>query len=89
MEKELWLSERVKSGLRDFWLDNAPRSGRPAETDSHQSETWTENNQRSTVQEIANTLKISKSIKLLMKMKNVSVFPEESSMDLVLSPFEL
>ena len=58
----------------DFVLDDAPRSGRPVEADSDQIETLTKNNQRSTMQEIANILKISKSIKVLVKMKNVCLF---------------
>ena len=53
-------------------LDDAPLSGRPAEVDSDQIETLTENNQCYTMREIANILKISKSIQLLVKMKNVS-----------------
>ena len=47
---------------RNFLLDNAPRLGRPVEVDSNQTETLTENNQRYTMQEIANILKIPKSI---------------------------
>ena len=45
----------------DFSLDDAPRSGRPVEVDSDQIETFIENNQRDTTQEIADVLKISKS----------------------------
>ena len=56
----------------DFLLDDAPRSGRPAEVDSEQIETLMENNQCSTTGETANILKISKRIKLLVKMKNTS-----------------
>ena len=55
-----------------FSLDNAPQSGRPVEVDSNQIKTLTENNQYYTMQEIAGILKIPKSIKLLVKMKNVS-----------------
>ena len=44
----------------------------PAKVDSDQIETLIENNQHYTMWEIANILKISKSIKLLVKMKNVS-----------------
>ena len=44
-----------------FSLDDAPRSGRPVEVDSDQIETLIENNQRYTMQEIADILKISKS----------------------------
>ena len=53
----------------DFSLDDAPQSGGPVEVDSNQIETLIENNQYYTTQEIANILKISKSIKLLVKMK--------------------
>ena len=53
-------------------LDDAPNSGRPVEVDSNEIETLIENNQCYTTQEIADILKISKSIKLLVKMKNVS-----------------
>ena len=62
----------TKSHAGDFLLDNAPRSGRPVEIDSHQIETLIENNQRYATQEIADILKISESIKLLLTMKNVS-----------------
>ena len=57
----------------DLSLDDAPQSGRPAKVGSDQIETFIENNQHYTVQEIADTLKMSKSIKLLMKMKNLSL----------------
>ena len=57
----------------DFSLDDAPRSGRPVGVDSNQMETLIENGQRYTMREIADILKISKSIKLLVKMKNVSL----------------
>ena len=56
----------------DFLLDDAPWSGRPFEVDSDQTETFTENKQHYTVWEIADILKISKSIKLLVKVKHVS-----------------
>ena len=55
----------------DFLLDNAPWSGRPVEVDSNQIKTLIENNQCYTTWEIANILKIFKSVQLL-KMKNVS-----------------
>ena len=51
----------------DFSLDNAPRSGRPVGVDSNQMETLTEDGQRYTMWEIADILKISKSIKLFVK----------------------
>ena len=53
----------------DFWLDSVSPSGRPVGVDSNQTETLTENNQCYTMQEIADILNISKSIKLLVKMK--------------------
>ena len=56
----------------DFLLDDAPQSGRPVEVDSDQINTLIENNQHYTTREIANILKISKSIELFVKMKNVS-----------------
>ena len=56
----------------DFSLDDAPRLGKPVEVDSDQIKTFIETNQYSAMQEIADILKISKSIKLLVKMKNVS-----------------
>ena len=56
----------------NFLLDDVPQSGRPLEVDRDQIKTLTENNQRSTTREIANILRIPKSIKLLVKMKNVS-----------------
>ena len=58
----------------DFSLYDAPLSGRPAKVDSDQIDI--ENNQQYTTQERANILK--KSIKLLVKMKNVSYFMEKT-----------
>ena len=51
---------------------NASWSGRPGEVDRDQMETLTESNQHYNKHEIANMLKLSKSIKLLVKIKNVS-----------------
>ena len=62
----------MKFRAGDSSLDDAPRSGRPVEVDNDQIKTLTENNQYYTMWEIVNILKISKSIKLLVKMKNVS-----------------
>ena len=56
----------------DFLLDDAPQSGRPVEVGSCQIETLIENNEHYTMWEITDILKISKSMKLLVKMKNVS-----------------
>ena len=57
----------------DFSLEDAPRSGGPVEVDSNQIKTLIENNQCYTRQKIADVLKISKSIKVLVKMKNASL----------------
>ena len=56
----------------DVSLDVSPWLDRSAEVDSDQIETITEENQCYSTWETANILKISKSIKLLVKMKNVS-----------------
>ena len=61
----------MKFHAGDFSLDRGPKLGRPVEVDSDQIETLIENNQHHTTQEIANILKISKSINLLVKTKNV------------------
>ena len=53
-------------------LEDAPQLGRPAEVDCDQIETGIENNPHHTMQEIADVLKIAKSIKLLVKIKNAS-----------------
>ena len=54
--------------------------GRPVEVDKNKIETLTENNQYYATQRTADILKISnfKSIKLLLKMKNVSYFTEKT-----------
>ena len=62
----------AKFGAGDFSLDDATQSGRPVKVDGDQIETLSENNQHYTMWKIADILKISKSIKLLVKMKNVS-----------------
>ena len=62
----------VKFPAGDVSLDDAPWLGRPVEVGSNKIEPLIENNQHYTTQEIANILKISKSIQLLVKMKNVS-----------------
>ena len=59
-------------------LDDAPWLGRPVEVDSDQIETLIENNQCDTMWERADIFKISKSIKLFMKMKNLSYFIEKT-----------
>ena len=62
----------VKFHAGDFSLDDAPWLGRPVELYSNQMETLTENNQHYTMWEIVDILKTSKSVKFLVKMKNVS-----------------
>ena len=64
----------AKFPARDFSLDDVLSSGGPVEVDSDQIKTLTENNGHYIMQEIAHILKISKSIQLLIKMKNVSLF---------------
>ena len=76
----------VKSGLQSFILeifslDEAERLGRPVQVDRDQIKTLTENNQCYTRQEIADILKTSKSIKLLVKIKNVSFILWEKNTD--------
>ena len=61
----------VKFYARDSSLDDTPWSDRPVEVDNDQMKTLIENDQCSTTWEIANILKTLKSIKLLVKMKNV------------------
>ena len=62
----------VKFHAGDFSLDNAAQPCKPGEVNNDQIETLIENNQCSTTWEIADIPQISKSIKLLVKMKNVS-----------------
>ena len=54
-----------------FSMDDDPRLGGPGEVDREQIKTLIEDNQCYTMREIANVFKISKSIKLLVKVKNV------------------
>ena len=51
----------MKFHAGDFSLDVAPQSCRPVEVDSDQIETFIENSQHYTTQEIADILKVSKS----------------------------
>ena len=83
MEKVLWLIECVKSGLWSFVLEISPCTmlygqwGRPVEVVSNQIETLR------TIKVLpcrrsAHILRISKSIKLLVKVKNVFCFMEKN-----------
>ena len=64
----------VKFRTGDFSLGDALQSGRPVEVDSDQIKTVIENNQHYTTWQIGDTLKLSKSIKLLVKMKMCLLF---------------
>ena len=70
----------VKSSLW-FLAGSCVIVGRPVEGDSNQTETLTENNQHYITQEIADILKISKSIKLLVKMKNCVFYFTEKNLN--------
>ena len=50
----------MKFHAGEFFLGDAPQSGRPVEVDSDQIKMLIENNQHYTTQEIADILKISK-----------------------------
>ena len=74
----------------DFSLDDAAWLGRPVEVDSDQTETLIEKNQHSTMQAIADILEIFKSIKLLVKTKNMSfILWKKKHMDSLVSPVYL
>ena len=61
-----WMCQKwfVKFCAGDLPLGDAPQLGRPVEVDSNQIKTLIKNNQRYTMWEIADILKISKSIKI-------------------------
>ena len=63
----------VKFRAGDFSLDNAPWSGRQIEVDRDEIETLFENIQRYTMWETADTLKISKPMKLSAKIGQPSI----------------
>ena len=69
----------AKFCARDFSLDNVPQSDRPVEVDRDQIETLIENNQSYTIREIADTLKISKSIVIGENKKCVFYFTEKNT----------
>ena len=75
----------VKFHAGDFLLEDTPQSGRPVEVDSEQIETLIENSQHYTTQEIADVLGISNSIKLLVKIKSVSLFYGKNHMNVLTS----
>ena len=74
-------TEHVTGGLRSFVLEVSRWMGKPFGVDSDQIETFTENNQHYTTWDIANILKIPKSIKLLVKIKICILFYEKTYMD--------
>ena len=76
----------AKFSVRALSLNDFPRSGRWVEVDSDQIKTLIENNQNYTTQEIADILKISKSIKLLVKKKNVSFILQKKQTNLLANP---
>ena len=82
---QMWF---VKFCAGDFLLDNAPQSGRPVGVDSNPINII-ENNQCYAMWEIADTFKISKSIRLLVTIKNVSYFTEKNHTDFLANPIHL
>ena len=79
----------VKFRAGDFLLGDPPQLGRPVEVDSDQIKTVIENYQYYTRQEIANMFRISKSIKLLVKIKNIPFILWKNHTDLVANPYYL
>ena len=74
----------------DWSLDDAPWSGRQVDVDSDQIETLTENNQHSIAWEKnIHILKISKSMELLVKMKNVSFILWKKHLNILANPIFL
>ena len=76
----------VKFHAGDFSLDNTSQLIRPVEVDSNQIKALIESNQCYTTLEITNILKISKSIKFLVKMKNVCFILQKKHMDFLANP---
>ena len=70
----------------DFSLDDAPRLGRRVEVDSDPIEILNENSQCSTMWEGADILKISKSVKLLVKIKICLLFYGKAHTDFLANP---
>ena len=54
-----WFAKFCKKKKKNPSLDHAPQSSRPVEVDCNQIETWIENNQHSTTQEMADIVQIS------------------------------
>ena len=66
--------------------DDAPRLGRSVEVDMDHTETLTENNQHYTTWEVANILKIPKSVVIGENEKCVFYFTEKKEMDFLANP---
>ena len=82
-----WL-EKVCAG--DFSLGGVLRSGRLVEVDSDDIKTLIENNQHYIAQDIADILKIPKSIKLLVKMKTMCLlfYRKKNYKDFLANPIQ-
>ena len=76
----------MKFHAGDFSLDDVPQLGRTAEVDSDQIQKLIKNNQCYTTQDIADILKTSESIRLLVKMKNVAFILWKKSYRLFTQP---
>ena len=63
----------------DFCPDTAQWFGRAVGVDRKQIKTLVENNQHYTMKDVVDILKISKSIKLFVKMKNVFSFTDKTT----------
>lgn len=68
----------MKFHAEDFSLDNTSQSSRSTEVDGNRIKILTEKSQHYTMQEIDDILKISKSLKLLVKIKNVFYCTEKT-----------
>ena len=70
-------------------MDGAPHLGRPVEVDSDQIDTLIENNQHYAMWEIAETLKIHKTIVIGDNEKCVFYFMEKNHTDFLADPISL
>ena len=76
----------AKFPARDFLTEDAPQLGRPVEVGSNQIMTLIKNNQCYMTRDIADLLKISKSMQLLVKMKNMSFILWKNHTDFLADP---
>ena len=79
VEKVLWLTEHVKGVLWSFMLEMSCWTMLHVEVDSDQIKTLSEDNQRYTTWKVADMLRISKSIKLLVKVKRYIFYLQEKN----------